>query len=357
VRRRHRRATGSGITSIGRVTSRAGACAGSGDIWLDTIAAIDSDGAAIAKAGDGICPSVQSSCSVRSRIPRRRPGLGTRSDGVDTAASGTVVTRCDHHLNTSSSLRFNCGLQFVACGAAFRRRAAPGVNCDVGCLRWIALIRRAVKRVRRQEPFHTFDVSGWCAVALIHVTATNPFCTGRHPDLVTIAVVTNGCAGGVRAVEEIIARLLRIIPAGISRAVVYRIVPVIIVIRVLTVPAAVVRLQCVMRPSNTSIGTGYNNVLPGETERPDLRGMRILDTRFDGSRYRRRFLGSARLREVVVDHRIALYMYHVWASCECVRKLATTLHENCIHNVERLIFDAAVAQQLENWFLRTLGLS
>jgi len=86
VRSRHRRAAGSGITSIGRVTSRAGTCAGSGDIWLDTIAAIDSDGAAIAKAGDGICPSVQSSCSVRSRIPRRRPGLGTRSDGVDTAA-------------------------------------------------------------------------------------------------------------------------------------------------------------------------------------------------------------------------------------------------------------------------------
>jgi hypothetical protein len=62
------------------------------------------------------------------------------------------------------------------------------------------------------------------------------------------------------------------------------VVPVVIVIGVHSVPTAVVRFERVMRPANAGIRTRYNNVLPGETQCPHLRGMRIIDARFDGRR-------------------------------------------------------------------------
>ena len=190
--------------------------------------------------------------------------MGTRSDVVDTAASGTVVTGCDHHLDPSSSLSFNRSLQLVADCTTFRDRATPGVNRYVGCLRWIALIRRAVKRVRCKEEFHALDVSGWCAIALVHVTATDPFCAGRHANLITRAIIPDRSAGGVCSVEEIIARLLRIIATRVANAVVNGIVPVVIMVRVHPVPTAVVGLQRIMCPALASVGAGHNNVLPGE---------------------------------------------------------------------------------------------
>ena len=52
-----------------------------------------------------------------------------------------------------------------------------------------------------------------CAVALVHVTATNPFCARRHADLVGTAIIADHGTGGVRAMEEIVARLRRIRPA------------------------------------------------------------------------------------------------------------------------------------------------
>jgi len=55
---------------------------------------------------------------------------------------------------------------------------------------------------------HAFDVSGRCPVALVHVTATNPFCAGRHTNLIARTVIADRSAGGVGSVEKIIARLL-----------------------------------------------------------------------------------------------------------------------------------------------------
>jgi hypothetical protein len=146
------------------------------------------------------------------------------------------------------------------------------------------LVRCAVKGIRRKEPLHALDISGRCPIALIHVTATNPLRAGRHTYLVTRAVIADSSAGGVRAVEEIIARSLRIVAARITNAVVDRIVPIVIVIAVRPIPAAVVRLQRVVRPTNAGIGAGNNNVLPGVTKRPYLRGMGVLDSRFDRGR-------------------------------------------------------------------------
>ena len=62
------------------------------------------------------------------------------------------------------------------------------------------------------------------------------------------------------------------------------VVPVIIVIRRYSVPAAVMRLERVMRPANAGVRAGNNNVLAREPERPDIRRMRVIDARLDRRR-------------------------------------------------------------------------
>jgi hypothetical protein len=85
-------------------------------------------------------------------------------------------------------LRFDSRLQCID-RTTFGRRAAPCINGDIGSFSWIALT--AADGVRRKEPFHALQVSGWCAVALIHVTTTDPFRFWRHADLVTHAVIAD----------------------------------------------------------------------------------------------------------------------------------------------------------------------
>ena len=62
------------------------------------------------------------------------------------------------------------------------------------------------------------------------------------------------------------------------------VVPVVIVIGVLAVPTAVMRLERVMRPANAGVRAGDNNVLAGESQRPYLRRMRVIDAGFDRCR-------------------------------------------------------------------------
>src|SRR4030095_9212101 len=100
----------------------------------------------------------------------------------------------------------------------FRSRATPGVSLNIGRQGWGALA--AAHRVRRQEKFHALDVSGRCADALVHVAATDPLGPRRHSDLVGTAIVADRCAYGVGAVEVVIARLWRIVAAGVADAVV-----------------------------------------------------------------------------------------------------------------------------------------
>jgi len=168
--------------------------------------------------------------------------------------------------------------------------------------------------VRREEKFHALDISGRSAVALVHVTATNPLCARRHPDLIAGAVVTDRGANGVGSVKEIIARKWRIVAARVADAVVDRVVPVVIVVGVLSVPATVVRFQCVMRPANTGIRACNNNILPSKSQGPHLRRMRVIDARFDrfGTlEVQRRIDGRAGLRKLILDVRIAFYPRHV----------------------------------------------
>jgi hypothetical protein len=82
----------------------------------------------------------------------------------------------------------------------------------------------------------------------------------------------------------VIARKRRIVPARITDAVMNGIVPVIIVIGILAVPAAVMRLERVMCPALAGVRIGDDNSLSVEPERPYLRRVRVIDARFDRRR-------------------------------------------------------------------------
>ena len=162
----------------------------------------------------------------------------------------------------------------------------------------------------------------------VHVTATDPLCAGRHSDLVAHAIVADRRARGVRAVKEIVARERRIISARIADAIMDRVVPVVIVIGVLTVPTAVMRLEGVMRPANTGIRARYNNVLSGKAQRPYLGRVRVTDARLDCRRpleRRRRLARSLWLRKMILDEWISFNARYVWPSCQCFGDLSCSL--------------------------------
>src|SRR4029453_4658741 len=155
----------------------------------------------------------------------------------------------------------------------------PGIIGDIRSLGriWGA----AVDPGRGEEPLHTLDVTGRGTSARVHVTATNEPCARRHADLVTCAVVADHGANGVSAMRIIITRLRRIVPAGVPHAVVNGIVPVVIMIGVLSVPAAVVWFKRVMCPTNSSISASNDNALPCKSKVPHVRRMRVLNPGLD----------------------------------------------------------------------------
>ena len=142
----------------------------------------------------------------------------------------------------------------------------------------------AAYRVRREEEFHALHVCGGGAVALVHITATDPLGARRHSDLIGAAIAADRGGNGVGAVEKVIARLGRVVAAGVAAAVVNGVMPVEIVVCHCSIPAAVVRFKRVMRPANARIGARNNNSLPGESLRPDVRRVCINDSRFDRRR-------------------------------------------------------------------------
>ena len=106
--------------------------------------------------------------------------------------------------------------------------------------------------------------------------------------------------------------------ARIGRAIVDGIVPVIIVIGIHSIPAAIMRLERVVCPANAGVRTGYNNVLPCKTQCPYLGRMRIIDAWFDGFgslEMRKRFIDCLRFRKMILDLRVAFYARHVRPCC------------------------------------------
>ena len=151
--------------------------------------------------------------------------------------------------------------------------------CDIGSPKWIALT--AAYRIRGKKPFHAFEVSGWRAITLIHVTTTYPFRCWRHADLVTHAVIANCRSDRMRAMANVVARKRRIVAAWISNAVVDGIMPVVIVIGRDSIPAAVLRLQRVVCPTLTSICAANGNSLAPEPQRPHIRRVGVSDVRLN----------------------------------------------------------------------------
>jgi hypothetical protein len=199
VRSSHGCAAGSCITTIAGIVARARPCSRRSDVRFSPVATIPRNRPAAAKAGNSVRSGVQSSHCIGSRIKGWR--IGHRG------TTGARVARGYHHLDTSSFLSFNSSLQLVADDAALRSGATPGVSRYIRRLGRVAFVGRAAERVRREEKFHALNVPGRCAVALVHVTATNPLRTGSHSNLVGAAIVANCRANGVTAMEEIIARL------------------------------------------------------------------------------------------------------------------------------------------------------
>ena len=224
------------------------------------------------------------------------------------------------------------------------RRAMPSVNGNVRSFKRIALA--AAYRVRRKEPFHALEVSGRCAVALIHVTTTDPFREGRHANLVAHVVIPNRSPDRMRAMTVIVARERRIIAAWISNAVVDCVMPVVIVIGSNSIPTAIVRLQRVMCPTLTSIRAPNRNSLPSEPQRPDIRRVRVIDV---GSIVSGRCASDgppaiAAGSGAILDLRIAFHSGHIGPRSQFFGDLATALDQNRVHNVKGAMLDAAFTQ-------------
>src|SRR4026207_151425 len=200
MRSRHGCAARSRIRVIGGIVTRARVGSWSTDIRLCTIALISRDRAAAAKASNSVCSGVQSSYRVGRLIKRRR--IGHRG------TTGAGVTGSYYHLDTSSFLSFNSGLQLPAGNATLRDRATPGVNGNVRRFGRIAL--SPADWVGSEEKFHALDVCGWRAISLVHVAARNPLCAGPHPVLLVPAIVSDRCARSMAAMKEIVTRLWRV---------------------------------------------------------------------------------------------------------------------------------------------------
>src|ERR1051325_8242792 len=102
--------------------------------------------------------------------------------------------------------------------------------------------------------------------------------------------------------------------------------PVVIMIGGYPIPAAVVRLKCVMRPALTSISARHHNILPVESECPDLRGVCIIDSRLERPRSRRRLSRRTGLRKRILNVRIAFDARHVGPGSQHLGDLAAALH-------------------------------
>src|SRR5262249_35186336 len=149
-------------------------------------------------------------------------------------------------------------------------------------------------RVRRKEKLHALDVSGRRAEVVESVKGTtgDPFCAGRHSNLVASAVVADRSSYGKAPVARVIARHWRVVTARVAYAVMDSVMPVVIVVGRCAVPPAIVRFKRIVRPANTAVSAPNNDSLPGKTQCPDIGRVRVIDARFNGLgclRPRRRF--------------------------------------------------------------------
>src|SRR4030095_15061452 len=110
-----------------------------------------------------------------------------------------------------------------------------------------------------------------------------------------------------------------------------------------------------MRPAHASVCAGNDNLLPSETQRPDLGGMGVTDPWFDRQRGERLDRRCSRFRKIIVNDRVAFYPRHIWPAVQCLGYLPGSFNQNCIYDVEGLMFDTTIAQPLQDRPLGGLG--
>src|SRR5207237_2812598 len=155
------------------------------------------------------------------------------------------------------------------------------VSQDVRTQRRVRVVPIEIRR--RDHELETFRVGRWTAIALIHVPAGNPSRTGRDSDLVAKAIVADRGPRGVSALTAIVARRERVRTAG-AAAGVNGIVPIEIVIGAHTIPAAILRLQRVMRPALARILISNYDACASEPHGPDRGSVHVSYAPFHGSR-------------------------------------------------------------------------
>jgi hypothetical protein len=162
------------------------------------------------------------------------------------------------------------------------------------------------------------------------------------------------------AMKEIVTRLWRVRAANAATGM-NAVMPVKIVIRVDSVPTAVMRLERIVRPANTCVRAGNDDSLSPEPKGPDIRRVRVSNARLDrrwrrgAAGLQRRLLDRASLRKVVLNMRIACDAGHVRAGRQYFGELAIAFHQNRVHDIKRLMLDVAVAQPSQEWLLSALG--
>ena len=125
--------------------------------------------------------------------------------------------------------------------------------------------------------------------------------------------------------EEIVARLGRIVTARIAHTVVNRVVPVLTVIRTCSIPTAVVRFERIVCPANAGVRASHYDGFPFESQRPYVWRVRVGDSRLDRgrrARLQRRLLDRTSLGKWFVNVRITLDTRLVRPRRLCLRELA-----------------------------------
>ncbi len=145
------------------------------------------------------------------------------------------------------------------------------------------MCRSAADRVRGKEPFEALGVGRGRADADIHVAATDELRLRCHADLVGAVIVADRGANRVRAVTVVVAGRGSVRPADAATRV-NAVVPVIIVIRRGAIPAAVMRLERVVGPTDAGVSSADHDALPEEALGPDRGRFGVIDSRLDRGR-------------------------------------------------------------------------
>jgi hypothetical protein len=131
------------------------------------------------------------------------------------------------------------------------------------------------------------------------------------------------------AMAIIIARERRIVTTGITSAIVNGIMPVVIVIGGDSIPAAIVRLERIMRPALAGISASNRDSLAPETQRPYIRRVRVSDARLDCLwclRLRRSVNNAVGLRKHILNVWVAFHSRHIRTRRQRFSDVTAALH-------------------------------